>query len=145
MALLAFNVAMNRFFLSLFLLVVLNGCLAFHEGQKAPFPHSSFVAEYTSGDLWKKVIEQDTSRKHPAAVSIDDTVFASVITFKYCPNPKEFKKLESLFKEGDRLIEFKNDDWWVGYDCGSDDPERAFCLMRGGKIVRTVYIVRSDE
>ena len=103
------------------------------------------MAEYTLGELREKVIEQDSSRKHPPSFRVDDSEVASVITLKSCPNPKEFKKLESLFKKGDRLVEFKNDDWWVGYDYGSDDAERAFCLVRSDRIVKSILIWSFDE
>jgi hypothetical protein len=114
----------------------LSGCsTAYIEGE-APFPRSSFVAEYQAPALWEKVKAQDEFRKHPP----EDNIAA----FKYFPTPKEFKTLEALIQPGDRLVEFKNDDWVVGIDHMSSSAERAFCIVRSERIIKTVKIWPAD-
>jgi hypothetical protein len=116
---------------------ILSGCSAAYISGHAPFPRSSIVAEYSVDVLRAKVTEQEQERRYPAE--------SNMVIFKYYPNPKEFQKLESLFQPGDRLLEFKNVDWWVGIDCGSTDAERAFCLMRADRILKSIKIWSADE
>jgi hypothetical protein len=116
---------------------ILAGCSAAYISGHAPFPRSSIFSEYSVETLRAKVAEQEQERQHPAE--------SNIVVLKYYPNPKEFQKLESLFQPGDKLLEFKNDDWWVGIDCGSSDAERAFCLMRGDRIVKAIKIWYADE
>jgi hypothetical protein len=133
---------MNRIIIiTLAFIVLVAGCAAADmpspTAAKVPFPHSSFVAEYTLDELGRKVIEQDALRRHPPQ--------GNLVVLKALPAPREFQKLRALYQEGDRLMEYKNDDWLTGSDRGSEEPQRAFCLVRSDRIVKSIRIWPFDE
>jgi hypothetical protein len=128
---------MKRTLPLLVLATFLAACSTAYVAGRVPFPRSSVVAEYQMAALGDKITQQDDYRRHPPATNI--------VAFKYYPSPKEFRKLQSTFQNGDTLVEFKNDDWFVGIDRMSESAERAFCVVRSGRIVKTVKIWPTDQ
>jgi hypothetical protein len=120
------------------LLVVLlfAGCSTAYITGKAPFPRSSVVTEHTSSELRAHVEEQEAFWRNPPE--------SNMLLFKHYPTAEEFAKLQAAFRDGDRIVEFKNEDWFVGIDRMSQSAEYAFCLVRDDKTVMNVKIWPSD-
>ena len=91
---------------------------------------------YSIDQLRISVDEQDEFWKHPPA--------ANVLRFKRFPSPHELQTIASHLQDGDTVVEFTDRDWEVGIDHMSSGAERAFCVMRNGRIVFTVKIRPTD-
>jgi uncharacterized protein (DUF1697 family) len=114
------------------LLLAFAGCSTAYMTSRAPFPRSEKVAVYSVEQVRESVIEQDEFWKRPPATN--------VLRFKRFPSPQEMQKIVSHFQDGDTVIEFKDSDWSVGIDHMSSGAERAFCVVRDGRIISTVKI-----
>ena len=125
---------MNKLMTLLMMIVLLSGCSSIGRNEVLPFRHASSVASYTLQELKARVTEQFRRRHDEASHE-----------FKRYPSPKELAEIEAVARDGDVVIEFKNDDYWVRENQMSKEAARAFCVVRAGKAMKSVSIWELDE